>query len=327
MQRDRAGIENLAKNLNRAMTELISCRKLEQDAEERAVNARLHTSVCEQELSSAKSDLLILRNTLTEMMKEEASIKSTLEKRIYDLEHNNNKLIDSHSKSISHFKSELSQGQLEREQLMHALNESEKANSTLVYSTSVTTENSDSSMEAIELAKLRLEKAQLLASTAENASKTEKRIREAITGNLSSTEFDILKEKEKRKSVENELQVINERFDKLSSEVINAKAKNSELQSQLERTNVNELKEELHEIETEVTLLKKLNEDLKIQLITKDSEANKTCALLTEKCRLAENKVRDIEREGRNEAAVAVEVARIRDEAKTFGKLPHHPLN
>jgi chromosome segregation ATPase len=321
LQRDRADIENLTKNLNKAITELKFCRKSEQDAEERAANARLHTSVCEQELSSAKSDLSILRSTLAETRKEEANIKSTLEKRIHDLERSKEKAIDSHSKSISHLKSELSQGQLEREQLMHALNESEEANSTLVYSTTVTTEHSGSSMEEIELAKLRLEKAQLLASSAENASKTEKRIREAITGNLSSTEADILEEKEKRKAVENELKNINERYDEISSELVSTKAKKSELDAQLKRTNVNELKEELHGIEKQVTSLTKINEDLKIQLITTESEAKTTCTHLTEKCRLAESKVRDLERECRNEAAVAAEVARIRDETKTFGML------
>merc|ERR1712038_479748 len=89
---------------------------------------------------------------------------------------------------------------------------------------------------------------------------------------------------------------------------------NVELLNRLKETNVSTLKNDLYRFEAEVGKLKKTNEELKAQLSRAESEAVSTNAALEEKCRLADAKIRELERQERKEAALVAEVARMRDE-------------
>jgi len=236
-------------------------------------------------------------------------MRLSLEHRIKALEGERETTLRSHGTEVKNLRAEISQAQMEKDRLIHALNESEKANSALVYSTSVDQDGNDSPLE-LELAKLRLEKAQLLAEVQENGSKVEQRIRQAISGDNQNT----TSEKELLESAEKSLKSLQQRYNETSAQLELASASNADLLNRLKETNVSTLKNDLYRFEAEVSKLQKANEGLQAQLSKAENEAISTNAALEEKCRLADAKIRELERQERKEAALAAEVARMRDE-------------
>ena len=91
------------------------------------------------------------------------------EERIKSLEDNHITLTKSHADEREALRVEIFRAQVDQKKIAYALNESEKTNSTLVYSTTAQSEVDGSFSDEAELQKRRLEKAQLLASPSENA--------------------------------------------------------------------------------------------------------------------------------------------------------------
>lgn len=172
LKSQRLEINALSRSLEDLMQEIQHCQNKEREAEESAVNSRLHASACEQELLRAKSDIASMKETIKRLTEEESGLKSALENRLKALEDERESLIETYENEIKNLNAEVNQGQIERDQVLHALTESEKANSSLVYLTSVSQESKESSVE-FEMAKLRLENAQLLVRVQENGLKVQ----------------------------------------------------------------------------------------------------------------------------------------------------------
>lgn len=310
MEREREEIDALTKSLQHLMKELQSCQSKEREAEERAANSRLHASACEQELFRAKSDISLLKDSIESSKRDESNMRSSLESRVKSLELEREAIMQSHGTETKNLKAEISQSQMERERLIHALNESEKANSALVYSTSVDQGGNDSPIE-LELAKLRLEKAQLLAAVQVNSSKVEQRIRNVFSGGEEKNESS---EKELIEAAEKSLKGLQQKYDETSAQLVIANTSNTDLLNRLKEANVGALKNDLYRLETDVSKLQKMNEELQAQLTHAENEAKTTNITLEEKCRLADAKIRELERQERKEASLAAEIARMRDE-------------
>ncbi len=310
LERQRGEIDALTKSLEQVMQELQSCQDKERAAEERAANSRLHASACEQELLGAKSDISLLKDSIKILKSDESEMKSMLEDRVKSLEEERENIMLSLGAEIKNLKAEISQNQLERDQLIHSLNESEKANSALVYSTSVEKGENGSSLE-LELSKLRLEKAQLLAAVQENGSKFEKRVRSAFSNeNEKKSSEKVLIE-----SAERSLSSLQKKYDETAAQLKLANSSNTDLLNRMKETNASNLKNEVYRLEGEVQKLVKQNTTLESQLVTIANEAKSNNAKLEEKCRLAQAKVIELELQERKEAALAAECSRLRDEA------------
>ncbi len=307
----RGEIDALSKSLEQLMQELQSCQSKERAAEERAANSRLHASACEQELLGAKSDVALLKDSIERLKIDESVMRTKLEKRLRNLEEERDSIMISSGSEIKNLKAEISKDQMERDRLIHALNESEKANSALVYSTSVDNGESDSQLE-FELSKLRLEKAQLLAAVQENKSMFEQRLRNAFRDEKKSSEKELIEGAEKS------LNGLQKKYDETVAQLELANASNADLLHRMKETNMSELKNNLYHLETEVQKLRKTNQELELQLVNKENESKSKDAKLEEKCRLAEAKIIELERQERKEAALAAEVARLRDEGKDY---------
>ncbi|CAB9517704.1 kinesin K39 [Seminavis robusta] len=201
-RKERNEINELRKSLSRALEELRTSRTAERDAEERAAKAAHHVVVCEQELVAAKSDMRYLIQTMDEMRQDEASRRASLEHRIMTLENDHEVLQRFHATETDSLRNELTQAVMEKDRTLQLLKDAEKNNAAMLYAASRDhSARADESSET-ELAKLRIEKAQLLVAAAEEGARTERRIREVIATELSSAETDILVEREKRLAAE-----------------------------------------------------------------------------------------------------------------------------
>jgi len=312
VKNERREIQELRTSLDRVMKEMRICRAKEKDAEERAASARLHASVCEQELLAAKSDYSHLQDAMRELEQSEENNRSVLEFRIDALEDEVAATIRSRDEEVETLKSEIAQGQLARDGLAYSLNESKKANSALVYSSTV--ENGDNiavQPEKTELSKLRLEKAQLLVNSSEIGSQTERRIREAIAANNSLKETEIIIERELREAAESER-------DDLQHQLNDAKKLFHEGKKDYiegHKSSSDDLGDHEKDLKKEISILSDANKELKLKLEQTEADAKSLGQRLNDKCRLAEAKAREVERAGYFEAAVSAEVAKLRDES------------
>ena len=311
LERQRGEIDALTKSLEQLMQELQSCQSKERAAEERAANSRLHASACEQELLGAKSDVSLLKDSIERLNIDESEMRMKLETRVKSLEEERENIMVSLGSEIKSLKAEISQDQMERDKLVHALNESEKANSALVYSTSVEQGDNDSSLE-LELSKLRLEKAQLLAALQENGSKFEQRIHSVFSEGIEKK----TSEKELIEAAERSLSGLQKKYDETVAQLELANASNADLLNRMKETNMSELKNDLYRLETEVKKLQSTNKELESKLVKSENESKSINSKLEEKCRLSEAKIIDLERQERKDAALAAEVARLREETK-----------
>ncbi len=315
LESQRGEINALTKSVDELMQELQRCQSKEREAEERAANSRLHASSCEQELLGAKSDISLLKESITLLKRDENELRIMLENRVKSLEDERDDIMLTYTNDVKNLKIEISQGQIERDRLVHALNESEKANSALVYSTSVDQGCKDSPLE-FELAKLRLEKAQLLAEVQEIGSKVEQRIRSAVSGE--NEKYSNQTDRGMIIAAEKSLKALQQKYDETYAQLKLANESNADLLNRMKETNISTLKNDLYRFETEVEKLRQANEDLKLQLKESKQEAVRANSTLEEKCRLAEAKIIDLERQERKQVALVAELARVRDEANVL---------
>lgn len=316
---ERSEIEALKKALSRALDELESTRHAEKEAQARASKAGLHISMYENEIIEAKSDLKFMAQSMDEMREAESSRRASLEYRITSLENDHAVQRRFHSAEMENLRNEIHQVCIERDRLFQSLNESEKAKDALVRASSRTSEFDGGGVPQFELAKLRLEKAQLLSATSEETSRSARRIREAVAAVSSSAEADVLLEKELRLAAENTLNNIKLEMKELQSEVDSTR---TEAQSQAQDIN-GELGKDLRGLKARAHLLSEENTSLRAQLESTKSDAQSRIARLTEDFQAAKLRSSQLEREGRYEAEVQSEMARLKaSQSSEVGQTP-----
>jgi chromosome segregation ATPase len=307
---ERNEISELRKSLARALEELRNSRAAERDAEERAAKAAHHVVVCEQELVAAKSDMKYLIMTMDEMRQDEASRRASMEHRIQSLENDHEVLQRFHATETDSLRNTLTQTVMEKDRTLQLLKDSEKNNAAMLYAASRDhTGGVDS--PGTELAKLRIEKAQLLVAAAEEGAKTERRIREVLATELSSAETDILVEREKRLAAD--------------AAVDNMKLLVAELQSDLrtyrEETRLGrtptkmQIEQENRKLQERIETLAEESSSLRSQLSAAQSRVD-SCQYqiekLTTECRMAQASSNRLDREIRFQSEVQAEMHRMR---------------
>jgi len=304
---ERSEIESLRKSLARAMKELADARAAENEVEERAAKAMHQAALYEQEVVSAKSDFKFLTQTMDEMRESESTRRAALEYRISSLENEQSVQQRFHSAEIENLQNELSQVNMERDRLFQALKESEKNKEALIHASSRDVPGGGDADPYAELAKLRIEKAQLLTAAAEEASRVERRLRESRAAARASAEADIILEKELRINAEKSLESI-----KIELEELRVHTESLERNTgACSEEQLVVLREELSALKEANELLTQESERLREQLDTSKKESEISIQRLTEECRQAKARASHLEREGRYEAEVRAEVARL----------------
>jgi len=307
---ERKEMEELRSTLERLREELGSCRWNNHESQEKAANARLQMSILEQEVSAAKIDLELMEEAMEELENSKIEMSVSLEYRIEALE--NERLIaeQSYEEEINGIKGELALVNQEKDNLAHKLEQSEKTNAALVYSTShdgLGAEESES-----EVIKLQLERAQLLAKINEMGADLERRVREAVAAQASSSEAELIVEKRSRKSVESSLSDVMSEFDEIKSQLAEQVANNRIGELADKEEVVQDLRESLDDMRATNEDLANKNELLLTNLDTIDKENKSTMEDLSNKLQKAEERLRSKDRESRFEAAIASEIANLR---------------
>jgi chromosome segregation ATPase len=307
---ERNEIASLRASLSRALDELALARSLEKELEERTAKATHQASMYEQELITTKSDFQFLTKTLDDMRESESSRRMSLEYRISSLENEQKVLRHYHATEMDNVRNELNYLTMERDRLFQSLKESEKSREILVHASSRDViANGGDGDPYMEVNRLRLEKAQLLAAAANEASHAEYRIREAQASAKAAADAEILVERELRVQAEKNLE---------RNVLEMAELRMVGMDHRHGSYNIEILEQRLESAQNEILRLKaesqSLSSDcnvLREQLQDSKKESNMTIARLTEECRQAKARASHLERESRFNADVRVEVARL----------------
>lgn len=307
--KERVEIEDLRKSLYRALDELDLAREAEREAIENLSKVRLQTSVCEQEIVAAKSEIHFLTQALEEQRLAEESKKASLEYRIGSLEDENDVLRKYHGSELEDIRHDLSQMTMEKDRAVHQRRELETTNAALVFAASKeesdALKNADEDNEA-EIARLRVENAHLLTVAADEKARSERRLRENLAAQVASTEADAILEHELRVNAE-------ETMKRLKLEVEELKKGNLRNARQGKAHHISEAPtEKIDAMKKDLTKLKKENSSLKHRMEKEASKAKASIDALTEECRKAQAKAHKAERDGRYDSAVKSEVTRLR---------------
>jgi chromosome segregation ATPase len=313
-KRERAEIDQLRKSLFRALDELDIARAAEKEANENLSKTRLQASVCEQEIIASKSEVNFLTQTMEDMREAEENRRASLEYRISSLENDYEVLRRYHSGEIENLQNEVAQVTMEKDRILHTLKESERTNSALVFAASKgeSETDNDSSDPDTEVAKLRVENAHLLTIAADEKAKTERRLREVLAAQAASAEADVILERELRIAAEAAVKTMKveleeRRKDGNGESGLRDKEGRSKTQDSLAA-----LTSEVDRLKNDLQKINKESANLKSKLEDSTTKAKSQIDALTEECRKAQAKAHKLEREGRFDAAVKSEVARLR---------------
>jgi hypothetical protein len=304
-RKERKEIEDLQRSLERAMHELASTRHAEKSASEIASSARLQASAFEQEVIAAKSDVAFLSQTMEEMRQAEAARIASFEYRVTALEDDRETLRRFHADELENVRNELSHVSMEKDRILGALKESEKTNAALLYTTSKEHETGPGSTPEAELAKLRVAHAQLLAAVADEGSRTERRIREAVSARVSSTEADLIVERELRLAAETTLESMRIQIEHMRQTKFSTISPLKQTLKQTESSQLQRSKAELRKLSDQMAALRREYEQSK-------AESKAAIDDLSEKYRKAQAKAHKLGRDLQFDADVNAEAARLR---------------
>jgi len=312
---ERKEMEELRSTIEHLREELGSCRWKNQESQEKAANARLQMSILEQEVSAAKVDLQLIEDAMEELENSKIEMSVSLEYRVEALENERLLAEQSYEEEINGIKAELAQLNQEKDNLAHKLEQSEKANAALVYSTSHESLGGEESES--EVIKLQLERAQLLAKINELGADLERRVREAVSAQASSSEAELIVEKQSRKSIESSLSDALSELEEVKAQLAEQTSKTRRGELAERDQVVQNLQDSIDDMNVEIDDLTNKNKHLQASLDASDKENKSTINDLTVKLQKAEEHLRSKERESRFEAAIASEIANLRANTQT----------
>lgn len=311
-RKERIEIEELRNSLYRALDDVEIARGAEREAIQNLAKIRLQTSVCEQEIVAAKSEIHFLTQALEDLHQGEENKRASLEYRIGSLEDENDLLRKYHAGELEDVQHELSQVTMEKDRTVHQLRELERTNAALVYASSKeeTEDSKDSNDPEGDIAKLRVANAHLLTVAADDKARAERKLRESLAAQMASTEADAILEHELRVNAEETIRSLKFQIEELKK----ARSRQTEegaSSSMVQKTSDSTTKkiESLHQ---DLKKVQKEKANLQIQMETEAAEAKAHIDKLTEECRKAQSKLHKAERDGRFDAAVKSEVTRLR---------------
>jgi len=316
-RKERSEIEELKEALSRSLDELAVARAAESAAEELASKANLQASVYEQEVLTNKAELKQLTEKLDEMRDAESTKCEAMEYRISTLQNDQDVLRRQHASQMEKLQNEVNYISMERDRLFQSLKDSERSKEALLRAKSG---REAATFDDDEVAKLRLEKAQLLVASSDEGAKVERRLREARAAEQSSAEADVILERELRIAAEKALENVRLEMAELRSE---GGAGGDAHALALERARSSELGMELESLRMEIDAISVENSSLRDQLEASKREAREKTDRLSQECRLAKTRASQLEREGRQEAEIRAEVSRLHAQSNGAGRTPY----
>jgi DNA repair exonuclease SbcCD ATPase subunit len=310
-RKERIEIEELRNSLYRGLDEVETARAAEREALQNLSKIRLQTSVCEQEIVAAKSEIHFLTQALEDLHLAEESKGASLEYRIGSLEDENDLLRKYHAGELEDAQHELSQVTMEKDRTVHQLRELEKTNAALVYAASK--EKSDDSKDGNDLeddiAKLRVANAHLLTVACDDKARAERKLREVLSAQMASTEADAILEHELRVNAEQTIRSLKFQLEELKK--AGSRPSNEETSRTVHNISESTTKQ-IESLQQEIKQLIKENSTMKMKIEKEAAKAKAFIDKLTEECGKAQSKLHKAQRDGRFDAAVKSEASRLR---------------
>lgn len=311
-RKEQAEIEELRSSISKALNQLDMARRDATQAEDRALRAELEFSTVQEDLMSVRSELKYMTAARDELEDAETSRRASLEARIAALESDHISLRRFHASEMDRLRGELNQVTAERDRLVQSLRTAEAGKEAVL--DSLGQEAPDENLEK-ELRRLRLENAALLSKSAEDAARTERRIREARAADSSAGQTQVVVERELRLAAERSLAAANE-------ELARARQAGSVQKDPSADTRINELTSDLEESRSKSEKLSGQLAEVRRELEELRRAARHEKEQLAKECRQAKQRVTQLEQKGRFEAEVRAEVTRIQS-SPTRGKGDH----
>ncbi len=316
-RKETAEIRSLRSSLERAQTELSGSKASEMESKELSAKANIQASALEQELISSRNDFQYLVKTMEEMREAELSRRVSFENRISSLENDKAMLKKLHATEIDNLRNEFNQVCIERDRLFVSLKDSEKSKEAVMLASNraqLSNSNEETDLHA-ELDILRIEKARLLAATADETLQFERRLRDAVAAERSSSEADLILEKELRLAAERAV-------DALKYELEHMQVDSGRLghpDDAVSATEALPASHEMKELKTRIESLLKEKEKLESQLDTTKAQSQRRIEDLTRECREAKSEALRVERDGLVEAELQAEMSRVQNNG-SFGR-------
>jgi len=302
-RKERDEIEDLKAALHRARNELAEIRDEEAKADKLASNAAFQIAMYEQEIVTARSDLKLLTDSIGEIREAEAVKREAMDYRISSLLSEQNDLKRTYAAEVGNLKNELHQLRLERDRLFQSLKESERSKDALMRAGA----GRDTSDDAVkEIAKLRMEKTELITQLSEERTRAERRIREARAADKSSAEADVILERESRIAKEQALEYAKIEIEELRAEV------EAFCASRQDDKTVTSLQEDRDHLTDQVESLSVEILSLRKELDQSKNEARQKIERLTLECKQAKTRVHQLEGQVRVQTDVHLDIARLR---------------
>lgn len=304
--------EQLKDALSTSLDELMVARSIISKSRDFEANENLKTLHYEQQIVTAKTDARMLGEKLDDMYQTETSKRDALEYRVATLQNENNMLQQRLRVELEKSHGDLHQVSIEKDQLFQALKDSERHKDMLLQATTGAATDDDL---FIELTKLRLEKAELLTAASEDSVRLEHCVREARSAGAASSDADTLLERERRVSAEKALQAVSLQLKELQSATrVHGDHLPEKAQVSLLLQDITGLKVMLESVSDENVRLRQQIEEAHV-------ESREEMEALRDACRHAKSRATQLEREGRIEAEIRSEVARLQTKSAAIEAL------
>lgn len=314
---ERSEISALKDSLSRTLNELSEARSSEKKMEEKAASASHRASLYEAEVVNTKNDFNFLSRTLDDIRDSEASKISSLEFRLSSIQNEHSVQTKIYAAELENLRNELSQSNLERDRLLQALNESESIRESKSQASSP--DLSYGGNAANELAQLRIEKTQLLSAATAEASRAEKRLRDNRAMIKAAAEAEVIMERELRLMAERSLESAKAELESArvsaSTHALSRETGIAADQIVLLQNQLDEARSSREKLEHEISVLQ-------TQLSDTKRERDMDVARMTEECQKMRVRINHVEREGRFEAQVIAEAARLKASESTTVAAP-----
>jgi len=319
--KERKLMDDLNKTIQEMRNELTVAKINLKEAEQSAASARIAKNLAEKETAAAKKENKNLQESIARSRSEDYTAIGALRGRLEAIEEERDLLVKSQQEQVALLRADISKLVSEKDNLVQSMHEFEVTNNSLLHAHSINGTDGKDTDNTDELHRLRIEKAQLLASVAQSSAKVEQRVRSLLSAQLSKNETEVIVERELRQAAESELSEKKNELRELKSLL---ESKESEIKK--ERTtklgNVPDdkdkeiLNKKLQCISAQHEELRQQNSRLRAQLEDLTATKNK----ITEQCQALEIELRRIQREKRFDENVSAEVVRLRYNSSSICK-------
>lgn len=327
-RKERKAIEELSNIIEKTTNELTASKCSEREAVESLEANQLELLMAKKDIESFEQRLSTMQQMVDKTRGEHLTTMSLLRSRVCSLEEEQSRATRIHEEQISRLKEQLSHAAVEKDQLLRSLREVEGSYSALV-SARNSVKNGELNDEESEVAKLSIEKSELLFALSDAATKTEQRLRSLVAVQTSTHETELMIERELRQALETSLEEKENEINRIILQMTETERLKSQAEEKQKKEafshekDIQTLHSKLERLTSDINSLTKANRNLTEELSSLSLSNQK----LLDKCRKSEIEVRKLKEQRQFDADIASEIARLKAEYTKSSNNSNGPLS